>query len=175
MTRGRTAAALVIVASLAVLFVAASIVSSPASDAESSQVRSVSDGDTLRLSSGERVRLVQVDAPELTGDECYSRGATAELERLAPAGTAITLVGDPALDDRDRFGRLLRYVFVGDLNINLELVRRGAVTPYFFHGDRGRHAPELLAAAHSAQAAHRGLWGACPSTRLVPTRAAATG
>ena len=49
-------------------------------------VASITDGDTLRLTSGARVRLVQIDTPEL-GGECYSRAAARELARLVPPGT----------------------------------------------------------------------------------------
>jgi micrococcal nuclease len=45
--------------------------------------------------------------------------------------------------------------------VNVELVRRGAATVYFYRGERGRYAAQLLAAARQARAARRGLWGAC--------------
>ncbi len=85
------------------------------------------------------------------------------------------LVGDPALDDRDRYGRLLRYVFVGDTDVNVALVRRGAASPYFYRGERGRHAETLLDAADAARAEQRGFWGACPSARLNPGLGSLTG
>ena len=77
------------------------------------------------------------------------------------------------LDDVDRYGRLLRYVMRETRNVNVQLVRRGAATPYFFHGDRGRHAAELLAAVDEARRARRGMWGAC-RVRWTPTRAVDT-
>ena len=64
---------------------------------------------------------------------------------------------------------------VDDLNVNLELVRRGAASPYFFDDDRGRYADDLLDAGRDAEEAGRGLWGACPSTRLEPWHAVDTG
>jgi len=125
----------------------------------------VNDGDTLRTASGRRVRLVQIDAPELHGD-CYGKAALVALRRLAPPGTKITLVRDPALDEVDRYGRLLRYVVVSGTNVNLALVREGVATPYFFHHDRGRYAGDLLAAVADARTKRRGLWAACPRARL---------
>ena len=119
----------------------------------------VVDGDTLRLRDGVYVRLVQIDSPEV-GQECYAAAASRELVRLVPCGASVGLQADPALDERDRYGRLLRYVWT-NVNVNLELVRRGAATPYFYDGDRGRYADRLLAAAASARAARRGMWGAC--------------
>lgn len=141
--------------------------------AETAVVRSVADGDTLRLRDGRRVRLVQIDAPE--SDECYAEGATSALRRLAPAGALVTLTRDPLLDAVDEHGRLLRYLSNGGLNVTVELVARGAAAPYFFRGARGRHAAALLRAARAARGARRGLWGACPGARLDPRRGAVTG
>jgi micrococcal nuclease len=87
----------------------------------------------------------------------------------------VTLDADPALDHVDRYGRLLRYVWRDGLNVNLELVRRGAAAPYFYGGDRGRYASRLLADAVAAKRAGRGLWGARPSTPLDPYRQIDTG
>lgn len=82
---------------------------------------------------------------------------------------------DPALDDVDRHGRLLRYVHTGGRNVNVALVRAGGAAPYFYRGERGRHADALLDAAVAARAELAGLWRACPGTRLAPGRAVSTG
>jgi endonuclease YncB( thermonuclease family) len=76
------------------------------------------------------------------------------------------LVRDPELDDRDQHGRLLRYVFVGERNVNVELVERGAASPYYFRGDRGRYADELDDAVDEARDDEAGYWGACPGAEL---------
>jgi micrococcal nuclease len=131
-------------------------------------VATVVDGDTLTLTNGARVRLVQIDAPEIAGNECYTQAARRALLRLAPIGAAVALEADPALDKVDRFGRLLRYVKRSGRNVNLELVRQGAAAPYFFDRDLGRYARELTAAATVAKARGRGLWGAHPHTQLDP-------
>ena len=123
-------------------------------------MRDVNDGDTITLDNGDRVRFVQIDAPELP-DECNGRNAADVLRQLLPEGTRVSLERDRRLDDRDKYGRLLRYVFKGSLNVNLALVEKGAVSAYFFHGDRGTYAAELLSAAKRARAAGRGAWGAC--------------
>lgn len=137
-------------------------------------VARISDGDTLRLTDGRKVRLLQIDAPEVAGD-CYGRQATRALLALTPAGTKIALEADPALDDRDGYGRLLRYVRIGATNVNLVLVERGAAAPYFFRKARGRYADELLSAARSARAARRGFWKACPDAVLNPGLGSVTG
>jgi endonuclease YncB( thermonuclease family) len=138
-------------------------------------VASVYDGDTLTLRDGRRVRLLQIDTPELGSGECYSRAARTALLALAPPGKKVVLEADPALDRVDRYGRLLRYVKRNGVNLNLELTRRGAAAPYFYRGDRGRYAGSLMRSAQNAKAARRGLWRACPRTALDPFRAVATG
>ena len=142
---------------------------------EETAVARVIDGDTIETDDGERVRLVQIDAPELGDEECYGREASAALRTLVPPGTEIRLEADPGLDEIDRFGRLLRYVHRADTNVNLELVTSGAASVWLFEGDRGRYADELLEAAREARDAGRGLWGACPAAELDPERGVDTG
>ena len=138
-------------------------------------VASIYDGDTLTLSNGQRVRLLQIDTPELGSGECYSRAARTALVRFAPIGSAVRLEADRHLDKVDRYRRLLRYVHRGTMNVNVALVRAGAAAPYFYGGDRGKYAARLLSEAQKAKAAKRGLWGACPGTKLDPYRAVDTG
>jgi len=137
-------------------------------------VARVGDGDTFDLRAGDRVRLVQIDAPELGEGECYARESRRELERLAAPGGRVDLESDPELDDTDRYGRLLRYVHAADTNVNVELVRRGAATPYFRRGDEGTYADELLDAVDEARREARGMWGSCRVSwdpeRAVTTR-----
>lgn len=120
----------------------------------------VIDGDTIVLRNGAHVRLLQIDTPERL--ECYSDRATWALRKLLPPGTRVVLRTDPALDTVDRYGRLLRYVLRGSLNVNVELVRRGAAAPYFYRGARGLYASLLQRLALRARAGGVGLWGKCP-------------
>jgi micrococcal nuclease len=143
----------------AVLAACAGTQSDPGS--RSARVARIGDGDSLDLANGKRVRLAQVDAPELGEGECYARESLRELERLTPPGRRVELERDPQLDDADRYGRLLRYVAVQGRIVNVELVRSGAATPYFFHGVDGRYAEELLTAVAEARSGQRGMWGKC--------------
>jgi endonuclease YncB( thermonuclease family) len=131
-------------------------------------VDTVSDGDTIHLSDGRRVRLLQIDAPEFAKEDCYAEEARRRLSALAPLASTITLTRDRRLDAHDRFGRVLAYVYARGMNLNVRMVQLGAAAPYFFGGRRGRFAAALLDAARTAKLAGRGLWGACPSTPLDP-------
>jgi len=131
-------------------------------------IAEVIDGDTVALTNGEHVRLVQIDTPELREGECYASEATRVLNRLLPAGTEVRLQPDERLDRTDRYGRLLRYVYKGSTNVNLALVERGAASVWFFDGDRGRYARQFVKAARAARRTPRGLWRECPGTSFDP-------
>lgn len=88
-------------------------------------VSSVIDGDTIRLSTGEYVRLIGLNAPE-TGEKCSSE-AKEELEKLV-LGKEVILGSD--VEDKDQYDRLLRYVSVDNIFINLELVKLGFAHKY---------------------------------------------
>ena len=137
-------------------------------------VEQVFDGDTIALTDGTRVRLVQIDAPERVG-ECYGEAASELTRRLLPPGTKVRIEQDPALDEEDRFGRKLAYVWKDDEHVNLTLVEEGAAGVWFFDGDRGRCADSLLEAAERARDQRKGLWGACPFVRFNPANSVATG
>ena len=129
----------------------------------------VVDGDTLRvedLGGRElgRVRLLGIDAPEVahppTPAECYSTEATEQLEQLAPVGSTVVLTTNTGQPDRDRYGRLLRYVDHAGVDVAHELLARGAARRYEAAQDLARE-ESYSAAADDAQDADSGLWGTC--------------
>ena len=168
--RGRVALALGVA-----LATVATAVSASAGGRGHETVARVVDGDTIALTSGARVRLVQIDTPELGTGECYSHAAARLLGRMLPRGSAVVLEADPRLDQVDRYGRLLRYVWSRGRNLNVQLVNDGAATVWLYHGERGKYAGRLLALARNARIAHRGLWGACPKAVWDPYGPATTG
>jgi len=104
-------------------------------------VASVVDGDTLRLADGQTIRLIGVDSPER--GECGFGPATS-LTKSLTLGKRVTL-GTGARDDRDRYGRLLRYVQVGSTDVGLELLRAGLATARYDSRDGyGRHPRESI-------------------------------
>jgi micrococcal nuclease len=151
--------------------VAAPLGSSKATVAATFRIDHVVDGDTVDLTDGARVRLVQIDTPEVYFHvDCYGPQSSAITKRLLPPGTAVRLTAEPATDAVDQYGRLLRYVFRArdDLNVNTYLVAVGAAAPYFYDGRLGRYAGLLDRLARRARARHLGLWGACPHTPYQP-------
>ena len=141
---------------------------------QSAVVARVIDGDTIELVGGQRVRLVQIDTPE-KHVECYGDAASAITQRLIPAGTHVRIEQDPKLDQVDRYRRKLAYVWKGDEDVNLTLVRDGAAGVWFFDGRRGRYAKELLRAGGEAKSGGKGLWGACPLAGFNPMRSMSSG
>ena len=137
-------------------------------------VARVTDGDTVTLTTGEKVRLLQIDTPELSSSECFGFEARNILMGLLSGPGSVTLKSDPKLDQVDRYGRLLRYIFVGKTNINLKMVEMGAAAPYFYRGERGQYSNQILKAAQNAKSKSLGLWKSCPGTQLTPTSAITT-
>jgi micrococcal nuclease len=165
---------LLAVALLGVLALAAFAFLTRGNAKQNALVARVIDGDTIELVGGQRVRLVQIDTPEKR-IECYGDQASALTQRLIPAGTHVRIEQDSRLDQVDRFGRKLAYVWKGDEDVNVTLVRDGAAGVWFFDGRRGRHAKELLSAAEQAQSDRTGLWGACPLARFDPNASMSSG
>lgn len=113
------------------------------------------DGDTLSVRVGGRVepvRLIGIDAPER--DECLAEAATDRLAELVGSGS-VTLEKD--VSDRDRFDRLLRYVWVGEVLVNRELVADGLAIARRYPPDLA-HTETLETAQADAREARRGLW-----------------
>jgi micrococcal nuclease len=159
---------------LAVFVVGAFLIGGAPTAYAASNVSKVVDGDTITMSNGEKVRLIQIDTPELASKECYGIQAKSELSKLLNQAGEVSLTSDPNLDEVDKYGRSLRYVFVGNTNLNLKLVEIGAAAPYFYRGEKGVYAAQLLKAAQTAQKRKLGMWGMCPGTRLSPNNAVQT-
>jgi len=83
-------------------------------------VSKVIDGDTIELENGKAVRLLGIDTPEK--NELFYEEAKNTLKQLVD-GKRIVLVRD--LENKDKYGRLLRYVFVGKIFVNVEIVKKG--------------------------------------------------
>ena len=132
------------------------------------------DGDTLDVvllrldgtpaSRAERIRLIGIDTPETkrpdTPIECFGKKASAAAAALLPEATPVRLERD--VEERDRYGRLLAYVFRASdgLFVNHELVRTGFAASYPYPPNV-TYADVFRDAAGNAEAAGVGLWGTC--------------
>ena len=164
---------LLLLTALALAVGAAPAVARQPAAGQVARIDHVADGDTVDLTNGAKVRLVQIDTPEVYfTPECYGKQASSITKRLLPPGTLVRLLPEPATDSVDQYGRLLRYVIrVRDgLNVNVQLVRSGAAAPYFYDGRRGQFGSLLDRLARTARTRHLGLWGACPHTPYDPNR-----
>ncbi len=123
------------------------------------EVTYVFDGDTIAVTiDGQevRVRYIGIDAPESTYQhDPFGPEATAKNRELV-AGKRVRLEKD--VSETDRYGRLLRYVYVGDLMVNAELVRLGYAQASSFPPDV-RHQALFARMQQEARTAGRGLWG----------------
>ena len=131
---------------------------------EEALVVRVIDGDTVVIEGGERLRYIGMDTPESTTQhECFGDEATARNRDLVE-GRVVALETD--VSNRDRFGRLLRYVYVDGVMVNELLVLEGFATASTFPPDV-KYQERFLAAQTAAREAAVGLWSACVEAPLA--------
>ena len=127
----------------------------------SAQVKRVIDGDTIELADGQVVRYIGVDTPETKHPnkavECFGKEAAAQNEVLVSGKTVIL---EQDVSTTDRYGRLLRYVWVDGQLINWQLVRDGFAFAKSYPPDIGYQSSFNLA-QQSAREQQRGLWSSC--------------
>ena len=127
--------------------------------AREATVTRVVDGDTVELGRVGRVRLIGVDTPEVYGGvECYGREASAYAKRQLEGRRVRYTVGREA---RDRYGRLLAYVWLGDgRSFNALLVSRGYARPLTIPPNDD-YADTFLRLSRRARDRAAGLWSTC--------------
>lgn len=129
------------------------------------------DGDTIAVNMNgkvETIRFIGIDTPEThkpnTPVQCFGPNAAAETQKLIKdAGSKVRLGSDPDSTNRDRYDRLLRYVYLPDGTlVNEYLVRNGYAFyyPYFPYTKSAQFNKDEQA----AMAAKKGLWGVCHPT-----------
>jgi len=123
----------------------------------------VIDGDTIEIEGGERVRYIGIDTPETVdpkksiqcfGVEAYNKNKELILGKTARLEKDIT--------ERDKYGRLPRYVWLDDVFVNLELVKQGFAYSYSYPPDI-KYQDLFVKAQQEAREAKRGLWNSCPT------------
>jgi micrococcal nuclease len=122
---------------------------------EEAFVKKVIDGDTIIIDDDRKVRYIGIDSPE--EDQCYFAQATKKNIELVE-GKKVFLVKD--IRETDDYGRLLRYVYVDDVFVNLELVKGGYAKLMLIPPDTSLKL-ELSEAQDEAYHNNLGLWSAC--------------
>jgi micrococcal nuclease len=123
----------------------------------------VVDGDTIELSNGEKVRYIGIDTPEIRERKgskwIYKPMPYAEeakdFNRNLVEGKKVTLEFD--IQKRDRYNRLLAYVYIEGKMVNLEMVEEGYAMIYTYPPNV-KYVDEFLKAQKKARENRRGLW-----------------
>jgi micrococcal nuclease len=127
-------------------------------------VTRVIDGDTIEIEGGKKVRYLGIDTPETVDPrkpvQCFGIEASNENKKLV-LGKRVKLEKD--ISETDKYGRLLRYVYVDDIFVNDYLVRNGYAYAVTFPPDV-KYQQQFLEAQKEARENKRGLWSACQST-----------
>ena len=169
-----TLAALAAIGYFAWIYVVPKLSEHQSKQKETFLVKRVIDGDTFELESKERVRLLGIDTPEkfqsnkLEKDSERSGQDKKTIQKLGSMasdyakklveGKQVVLIPEPNHEDKDKYGRLLRYVYLEDGTfINKKLVEDGYANAY-------RQFPiskldELIQAEKVARENNKGLWG----------------
>jgi micrococcal nuclease len=132
-------------------------------------VVSVEDGDTIVVDMAgkeERVRFIGVDTPEVKDPrkpvQCFGRAASNFTKQTIGDGP-VRLEADPENTNRDRYSRLLRYVYLSDNTlVNAQLIEEGYGFAYV--GFPFTKKAEFKALENQARTQNRGLWGGCKLT-----------
>jgi micrococcal nuclease len=119
---------------------------------DTAKVTKVIDGDTIIIEGGYHVRYIGIDAPE--SGEFYYLEAKQINEGLV-AGKNVRLERD--VSDKDSYGRLLRYVYIGDNFANAEIVRQGCAWAVAYPPDV-KYQIYLEAMEKEARQSKRGVW-----------------
>ncbi len=133
----------------------------PQTKLQTAKVTRVIDGDTVELETGQHVRYIGMDTPETVDPrktvECFGLEASKKNKELVQGKTVLL---EKDVTDKDQYGRLLRYVWVGNTLVNLELVKEGFAHSYTYPPDV-KYQTEILAAEKEARETNQGLWQAC--------------
>ena len=132
------------------------------------KVTRVIDGDTIEIEGGQKVRYIGIDTPETVDPrkpvQCFGIEAS-NINKELVEGKNVRLAKD--ISEIDKYGRLLRYVYVDNTFVNDLLVREGYAHSSSYPPDI-KYQNQLTQAEQEAQQNSRGLWSACNSTYRTP-------
>ena len=141
-----------------------------AENRQSAKVIRVIDGDAIEIEDGQKVRYIGIDTPETVHPDkavqCFGQEATDKNRKLVESKT-VELEKD--ISETDKYGRLLRYVYVEDVFVNDYLVREGYAHASSYPPDV-KYQDQFLQAEGEARQSNRGLWGSCSQTSSQPSQ-----
>ena len=124
-------------------------------------VTKVIDGDTIEIEGGKRIRYIDVNTPETVDPnrpvQCFGQEASHKNKELV-LNQRVRLEKD--VSETDKYGRLLRYVWVGDTFVNDYLVRQGFAYATSYPPDI-KYQKQFTEAQREAMKNNRGLWSGC--------------
>lgn len=125
-------------------------------------VKRVVDGDTIELTDGRKLRYIGIDTPETKDPRrpvgCFGKEASDKNKEIVE-GKEARLEKD--VSETDKYGRLLRYVWVGDLFVNEYLVKNGYAHASTYPPDV-KYQDVFRQAEIYARDNRLGLWSSCP-------------
>jgi endonuclease YncB( thermonuclease family) len=127
-------------------------------------VSRIIDGDTVEViieEVKEKVRLLGINAPEISSGDCYAQESKARMGQLV-SNKEVKLISDPKNSDRDKYGRLLRYVMLGETDIGEQMILEGFAL--FYSTYPITKAKTYEEAENKAKDAVVGLWLKCQSS-----------
>lgn len=132
----------------------------------------VIDGDTIEIEGGQKIRYIGIDTPETVDPrkpvQCFGVEASNRNKQLAE-GKRVRLEKD--VSETDKYGRLLRYVYIDGTFVNLLLVKEGFAHSSTYPPDV-KYQNQFVEAERIAREQKKGLWGACLIS--TPTQSAPT-
>lgn len=134
------------------------------------KVTNVIDGDTFTIEGGAVIRMIGIDTPETVHPskpvQCFGKEASNKTKELLE-GKEVILEKD--VSETDKYNRLLRYVYIGDVFINEYLVRDGYAKSSSYPPDI-KYQDKFIEAQRKAQEESKGLWNvsACPTATPKP-------
>ncbi|MBR9702101.1 hypothetical protein GOV13_04220 [Candidatus Pacearchaeota archaeon] len=147
---------------LIVLFVASGIfyyqLTDPTPSLETFRVSRIIDGDTLDLTTGQRVRLKGINTPEKSMPY-YAEAKDYLIILMQNKTIQVQSYGT------DKYGRILAHIFIDDESINREILERGFATLYYYEHDS--HYEELMKAEEFARLNEKGLWEKSPDENCI--------
>jgi len=142
----------------------------PVVNGKLAKVTRVIDGDTIQAlvnNKLETIRLIGIDAPESVDPkkliQCFGKEASEKAKSLLD-NQAVSLESDPTQSDRDKYNRLLRYVFLQDgINFDMLMIRQGFAREYTYKYPY-KYQQEFKSAQQIAKTEILGLWKVCKNS-----------